>query len=282
MWVVLKCSIKYLCILVLISEQMVAAKIKRIMMKKIWRIPLFLLVIVTLGVSFVTIAVIYNKRVTSTPPVVLGTGHLIDGYHVVYDGNLKAKWTAQMFRLSSDGNLKVDLRCDYISENPTLSKIFYSQDNVSILEVDLEYETSIILLRIGSVYKLEPWGDFAHGDITEVVPIAPKFTDSKSCFIEYRGNFSLEVNVTKVMTEAYALEVKFSWIRVFREKNNGTFYYQWLQGDSDVWEGRKLEVDKTYNDLSGGFLVYYPIPESVTSPLLPLEFDYVKWIEENV
>jgi len=257
----------------------VAVEIRSIMMKRIWRIPFFLLVIVALGVSFVAVAVIYKERVPSTPPVVLGTGHLIDGYHVAYDGNLKAKWTAEMFRLSSDGNFKLDLRCDYISENPTSSKIFYSQDNVSISEVDWEYKTSIILLQIGSVYKLEPWGDFAHGDATEIIPNAPKFTDSSSCLIEYRGNFSPEVNVTKVMTDAYALEVKFSWIRVFREKNSGAFYYQWLQGDSDVWGGRKLEVDKTYNGLSGGFLVYYPIPESVTLPLLPLGFDYVKWIE---
>jgi len=264
------------------GEYRVAAKIRDVMMKKIWRIPLFLLMVFILGVSITAVAVIYNPRVTPTLPVVLGTGHLIDGYHVEYGENLEAGWTAQMFRLSSNGSFALDLRFDYISENPTVGKIYYSQDNVSTLEVDFEYVTSVALMQVGSVYKLEPWGDFGHGSVTGIMPVVPKYTDSKSCLIECRGNFSPNVDVTKVMTQAYGLEFKLSWIRVFRDKNNGTFYYQWLQGGSDVWGSRKLEVDKTYNDLSGGFGVYYPIPESVTSPLLPWEFDYVKWIRENV
>jgi len=263
------------------GEQKVAAKIKNVMMKRIWRIPLFLLIVIILGVSSIAVAVIYTQRVTPTPPVVLGTGHLIDGYHVTYGENLKARWTAQMFRLSSNGSFTLDLRFDYISENPTLSKVFYSQDNVSTLEVDLENISSVVLLQVGSAYKLEPWGDFVHGTVTGVIPIAPKFVDSKSCLIEYTGNFSPNVDVAKVMEQAYALEVKLSWIRVFRDNDNGTLYYQWLQGNSDVWAGRKLEVDKTYYDLSGGFGVYYPIPESVTSPS-SIGFDYVNWIKENV
>lgn len=259
-----------------------AFKVRSILMNRIWKIPLLLLLVLTAGVSFVAIAVIYNGKTASTPPIVLGTGHLIDGYHVVYDENIKAKWTAQMFHISSDGNFKLNLRCDYISENPTLSKVLYSQDNVTTLEVNLEYVTSIILLQIKPTYKVEPWGDFAHGSVTEIIPITPKYTNSASCLVEYSGNFSSEVNVTKVMREAYVLEVKLSWVRVFREQNSGALYYQWLQACSDVWTGKKLEVGKIYNDLFGEFAVYYPIPESATSLILPSEFNYVKWINENI
>jgi len=250
------------------------------MAKRIWRIPIFLLIAIILGVSTTAVAVIYTQRVTLTPRIVLGTGHLVDGYHVAYGENLKAGWTAQMFRLSSNGSFTLDLRFDYISENPTVGKVYYSQDNVSTLEVDFEYVTSVALMQVGSVYKLEPWGDFVHGSVTGIIPIVPEFADSKSCLIEYNGKFSPNVDVTKIMTQAYGLEFKLSWIRVFIDKNNGTFYYQWLQGNSDVWAGRKLEADKTYNNLSGGFLVYYSIPESVTSPS-SMGFDYVQWIREN-
>lgn len=271
-----------MCSIVDVARKRVAARIRNvIMMKRIWKVPLLPLIIVMLGVSITAVAVIYTSRIAPAPSVVLGTGHLIDGYHVAYGENLSAKWVAQMFCLSRHGDFSLDLRCDYFTENPTLGKIYHSQDNVSVSEVDLEYATSIILLQVGSAYKLEPWGDFTHGEATGIVPVASKFTNSKSCLIQYRGSFSPEVNVTELMTQAYAIEVRLSWIRVFREKNNGTCYYQWLQGNSDVWTGKKLEVDKTYSDLSGGFEVYYPIPESVTSPLLPWEFDYVEWIKEN-
>ena len=244
-----------------------------------------LIVVSILVVILITILGFYVFRVknpTDKVEVVLGTGHLIDGYHVKYGKDLEARWTAQNFRLSSDGSFMLDLRYDYISENPNQSKVYYSPDNISILEVDLDYVGSVVLLQVGVVYELEPWGDFAHGDLTGLIPLVPKLTDSKSCLVEYEGIFSTEVNVTRVMTLAYGLEVKLSWIRVFTEKNNGTLYYQWLQGDSDVWGGKKLETDKVHSNVSGGFGVYYPIPENVTSPLLPYEFDYVEWIKENV
>ncbi|MCJ7424864.1 hypothetical protein MUP01_11460 [Candidatus Bathyarchaeota archaeon] len=139
--------------------------------------------------------------------------------------------------------------------------------------------TSVVLLRVSAAYELEPWGDYSHESVTGIIPIFPKFTDSESCSVEYSGIFSPDVNVAKVMTSAFGLEFRLSWVRVFKD-SNATFYYQWLQGGSDVWGGRPLEVDKTYNDLSGDFMVYYPIPESVTSAI-PLGFDYVKWIKDN-
>jgi len=252
-------------------------------MKRIWRIPLFLLIVFILGVSIMAVAVIYNSRVIPSPLIVLGAGTLIDGYHVEYGENLEAEWTAQMLRLSSNGSFALDLRFDYISENPTESKIYYSQGSVSS-EVDFEFVTSVALMQVESVYKVgSSWRDVTYDTIAGIIPNIPKFSDSKSCLIEYRGKFSPEVNLTKTMTKAYALVVRLSWIRVFREKNNGTFYYQWLQGNQPSTKaGRELVVDETYYDISGSFLVYYPIPENVTSPLLPMEFNYVKWIRENI
>lgn len=279
-WVVLKCSTKCLWFHSKYGEEKVAAKIEYVMMKRIWRIPVFLLIVIVLGASIVAVVVVCTQRVNPALSIVLGTGHLIDGYHVAYGEDLKATWTAEMFRLSGNGSFTLDVRFDYVSENPTVGKVFYSQDSVSTLEVDFEYVTSIALMRVGSVYEWEPWGDFLHSSVTGIIPIVPKFTDSRSCLFEYRGGFSSDVDVAKVMTQAYGLEFMMSWIRVFRDKNEGTFYYQWLQGNSDVWGGTKLEVDRTYSDLSGGFGVYYPIPESMTSPS-SIGFDYVKWIKEN-
>jgi len=256
------------------------SRIKEVMIRKIWKIPVYFM-LALIGASVVTAAAIHVLRSRSTTYVVLGTGHLIDGYHVVYGESLEARWIAQNFRLSSDGSFMLDLRCDYLSENPKQSKVYYSFDNISTLEVDLDYLGSVVLVKIEAVYEMKGFGDFAHGSLTEVIPIVPEFTDSKSCVIEYEGVFSADVDVTKVMNQAYGLGVQLSWIRIFIVKNEGTLYYQWLQSSSNVWGGKKLEVDKTYNNVSGKFSVYYPIPESLTSPLLPYEFDYVKWIREN-
>jgi hypothetical protein len=258
------------------------SRIREVMMKKIWRTSLFSLIIITLGVSIMVAALVYTPRLPSTISVVLGTGHLIDGYHVVYGESLEARWIAQDFRLSSDGSFMLDLRCDYLSENPKQSKVYYSFDNISTLEVDLDYLGSVVLVKVEAVYEMKGFGDFAHGSLTEIIPIVPEFTDSKSCVIEYEGVFSADVDVTKVMNQAYGLGVQLSWIRIFIVKNEETLYYQWMQGGYSVWGGEKLEVDKTYSNISGGFLVYYPTPESVTSPLHPYEFDYVKWIKENM
>lgn len=239
-----------------------------------------------LGISMTAVMITYYPRATPTVPVALGTSGLIDGYHVAYGENLKAGWTAQMFRLSSSGSFTLDLRFDYVSENPTVSKIYYSEVDVPTFEVDFEYVTSVSLLKVVSVNKWTQWGDYVNGDVTGIIPIVPKFTDSKSCLIEVKGNFSPEIDVTKLMTQTDGFEFQFSWIRVFkdkgvfRDKEIGTFYYQWLQGNTDRWSG-KLEVDKTYHDLSGGFEVYYPIPAGITSPLVPWGFDYEKWINEN-
>jgi hypothetical protein len=251
------------------------------MMKRIWRIPLFLLLVIILGISTTTVVVYYAERPAIVISVALGTGGLIDGYHVKYGENLTARWAAHVFRLSSNGSFSLDLRLDYVSENPTSAKVFYSEDNVSTLVIDPECVTSVVLLCARAAYELEPWGDYAHESVSGVIPIYPKSTDSKSCSVEYCGNFSSSVNVTKVMAQAFGLEFQLSWVRVFRD-SNATLYYQWLQGDSNVWQGRELELDKTYDNLSGGFKVYYPIPESVASALVPWEFDYVKWIRDTV
>ena len=242
-----------------------------------------LIVVSILVVILITILSFHIYRVnnpTDKVEVVLGTGHLIDGYHVTYGKDLEARWTAQNFRLSSDGSFMLDLRCDYLSENPKQSKVYYSSDNISTLELDLEYIGSVILLMVQATYRLEFFGDFTHEDLTEIIPILANSTNSKLCFAKYEGNFDLPSE--KKGETLYGLEVRISWIRVFIDKTDETFYYQWMQGDSDVWGGRKLEADKTYNNLSGGFLVYYPIPEEGTSPLLPYEFDYLEWIKENV
>ena len=257
-------------------------RIRNFAIKKIWIITLLLLIITIMGVSIAacTHAEIYNSRTTSTPHVVLGTGHLIDGYHVVYGENLEATWTAQSFRLGSNGSFMLYLEYNYVSENP--SKVCYHADNILRTHVvDLEYVASVVILQVGAVYELEPWGDFVHGDMTGLVPLVPKSEDSKSCLIEYEGKFLDGVNVTKVMSLAYGFEVKLSWVRIFAKKYLGTLYYQWLQGASDVWGGEMLEVDKTYSNISDRFSVYYPIPQELTSFLRPYEFDYVKWIWEN-
>ena len=255
------------------------SRIREVMMKKIWRIPLFLLIIISLVVSIIIAAVTYTPRVPSTTPVVLGTGHLIDGYHVAYAKDLEARWTAQKFWLHSDGKFLIDLQCDYISEDPRVSKIYFSHDNTSTVEVDFEYVGSVILLVVTATYRDEPFGDFAHEDLTDIIPIVANSVNSRLCFATYEEKFDLPIK--KKGMSLYGIELKISWIRVFREKNDGELYYQWMQGDSDVWGGEELEVDKTYNNFSGGFLVYYPIPENMTSPV-PLNFNYVKWIRENM
>jgi len=139
---------------------------------------------------------------------------------------------------------------------------------------------STVLLRAGVTYEMKGFGDFFHGSLTRVIPLIPKSTDSKTCYAEYKGNFSTTVNVTEVMTRAYGIEVQISWVRVFEDKNDGTLYYQWLQGRSNIWEGKNLEIDELHHNVSGRFGVYYPIPRNVTSP--GSKFNYVTWIEENI
>jgi hypothetical protein len=254
----------------------VRSRIRDVTTRKIWRIPSLLLIVV--AVFTTTPVVFYTDRRTPTISVNLGSGCLIDGYHVVYGENLTARWTASAFRLNSNNSFSLDLRFDYISENPTSARVLYSGENVSTLETDLEYVTSLVLFQVCSANRSEPEEDYEFR-YTEVIPILPKSSDSNSCLIEYCGNFPLGINLERIMTQESALNFLYSWIRIFRD-SNGTFYYQWLQGGQNVYHLAFVEMDKIYDNLSETLLVYYPIPENVTSPLL--EFDYVKWLRENV
>lgn len=98
---------------------------------------MLLLIVIILGASTATLVVFYTERHTLAISVALGTGGLIDGYHVEYGENLTAIWTAHAFRLKNNGSFSLDLSFDYTSENPTSAKVFYSQDNVSTLEMNL-------------------------------------------------------------------------------------------------------------------------------------------------
>lgn len=207
--------------------------------------------------------------------VVLGTGHLIDGYHVVYEKDFEAEWTAQNFRLRNNGMFLVDLKCEYKSKDTDICKVYGG--GVSTVG-DLEYVGSVVFLQVSAVYRQEFFGDFTHVDLTEIIPLTADSVNSAHCQTEYSGSFNPPSE--RKREELYALEIKISWVRIFKDEEN--FYYQWMQGDSDVWSGEKLETDRIYNNLSGGFLVYYPIPEGMTSLLLPYEFDYVQWIKENL
>jgi len=139
---------------------------------------------------------------------------------------------------------------------------------------------SIVLLQVSSTYEMKGFGG-SHFALPDVIPIVPKWTDSKSCLVEYAGNFSSNVNVTKVLTTAWGIDFRLSWVRVFTDRNDESLYYQWMQGSANIGGGKNLEIDRVH-ETSGNYQVYYPIPENVTSTLNPGEFDYVKWIRENI
>ena len=264
------------------GEAKLATRIRNVIMKKIWRIPLFLMIIITLGVSILVAALVYIPRSRSTITILyLGRCCLIDGYHVEYGNDLEARWTIREFWFQSDGRFLIDLQFDYISEDPEISKIYFSI-NTTTVEGDFEYVGSTILLMVSSAYRRLDGTYFRGEDLTDIIPITANSTNLRLCFARYGGQFNLPRR--REGTTSRGIAVIFSWIRVFREKNDEELYYQWMQG-SDVWKSEKAEVNKTYSNISGGFLVYYPIPESVTSPLLvrpSYEFDYIKWIKENM
>lgn len=270
-----------------------ATRIKNGTSKKIWKIRLFLLIIsflliiITLGFSIGGLVLMDTTKPPSTLYISFRSYDFVDRRHIVYEEDFEARWTVREFRFQSDGRFLIDLQLDYLSEDPKTSKIYYSYPTkYTTIEGDFEYVCSTVLLQISSVY-IHPYTlhTLITDDLKVFIPITATSVNSKLCFAEYEREFDLP-REKRGSSTLYGITVDFSWIRVFRDKNDEQFYYQWIPGWSSVSakNDERLEADKTYSNISGDFGVYYPIPENVTSPLLmPSDrFDYVEWIRENM
>lgn len=198
--------------------------------------------------------------------IVIGTDSLVDP-STIYDGMLKANWCARTFKMCSSGRFRINIEFTYLSDNPN----------------GMRYIGSVLLMMVWSCYLLEPWGDFSHNPLTNVIPAICQSDGPNSATVRYEGNFMLPDEEMSGYKTLYAFELPVSWIRVFAD-NDGMWSYQWIQGDKNVFSEGKLDLDQVHRDITGSFRVYQPLPETQTTLLYPAsyEFDYVSWIKKNL
>jgi hypothetical protein len=223
-------------------------------------------------------------------PILVGTGHLIDGHYVSWDNETKAVWNATSFAMYENGSIKVDLILEYLSDNPTGSTIYntttYGSESVPT-SGELRYLTSIVLARVRAEYYAKQLGTGTTPSLSEVIAVHARNIDNHTSFASFRSNYNTSEEYLPPIPPIYELrgyEVQLSWVRIFAD-DSGTRYYQWLQGKSPYAEGftNVAEINKEYTSLSGSFEVYKPIPERAASSLgQDMNFDYEMWISENV
>lgn len=234
-------------------------------MKKL--IIFFLLIIIIINLSGCKDEGIINKEVK----VVIGTSGLIDGYNVIYDEEINAHWKINSFNWQNNGDISLDMTFYYNNKNS-----------------DMKYIGSIGLIQLFLTQKYtdEVTNDWAHYPASEIIPIVLEHNN------EFNSNLLLQdkiipKDISNDETKLDGYEIKISWVRVFKD-DKGKMYYQWLQGNNDIWQvGNEIYIDNEYDDLKGNFLAYKLISEDATSTIIDglkyeKEFDYVNWINKNL
>lgn len=226
----------------------------------------------------------YGIAYADTFPILVGDSHLIDGYYVDYDPNATATWTANPVEVYDNGTFAIKLRLDYLSENPTESKIYCpdcSADKM-IPKSNLKLESAIALLKLNVEYQwTKRYDDWHYSSLTGIIPIKLDLIDDKSAYAFYEGTYELpkEVEGSKIQK----LIMQISWVRVFVDDKENKFY-QWMQAEPYSRNDNCMTNIIQMNDpqsVSGCFNVYNPIPEEFTSNDT-LGIDYVSWIKENI
>ncbi|MFY3740141.1 MAG: hypothetical protein HMLIMOIP_000566 [Candidatus Nitrosomirales archaeon] len=203
-------------------------------------------------------------------------GHLIDGYYVVYANEQKATWEASPLVLYSNGTLSVNLKMNYLSEDPTVARICHCYTATQPTEVvaeNIKPVASAVFLDLGIVVSFQ--GNVGGYSIGRIIPAEANSLNEKSAEALITFNFP---NLANSTTGAGGLTLRVAWVRIF-EDADGNRYYQWMQPHETYDEHSVVKVNEKGN-ISGSFLVYYPIPEEYTQPLDT--FDYARWIRETI
>jgi hypothetical protein len=206
----------------------------------------------------------------------VGVGQMFDAYYAVYDKELKATWEAKPFVLYSNGTLSLDLKLNYVSENPTVFKVYYyssSDQAVEVVAENLKPVASVAVVHLGAIWSFQ--GNVGGYNIGNVIPILADSLDEKSAKASITYNFG---NLTEDRAKPREFELQLAWIRIF-EDNDDKKYYQLMQGQ-ELYEARPLVKINEQGNVSGSFLVYHPIPEEFTRRFL--NFDYLQWIRNTV
>ncbi len=207
-------------------------------------------------------------------PLVFGTGGLIDGDHVVQGKELKANWRGGA-ELKGDNSFSVGFYPSYLSDNPKSAK-YYASPHEVLEEIipDMRPVTSAVFIQMEAVYK-DQSGNLSRQQLTKVIPVLAIHVSDREINAVYDGTYEMP---TRANEELYLISIKISWLRVFQD-NNGNWYYQWIEGSKDALNlSNAFKPDET--SATAELVVYYPIPERLTSPE-SFGFDYVKWIKEQ-
>lgn len=220
----------------------------------------------TISITFCLIMVFvicYIDWVRVRLPVRLGMGFFVDGYRYIDRNRFDAMWKAEKFYMNDDGSFEIILRANYSASEP--SSVATS-----------EYVGSGFFMIADAVYGADPFV-VSRQRLSGLISVVAQSIDSRSCIIEYQGSYNFPADTFHLRY----LEVQFSWVRVFRVDN--LFYFQWVQGSMSDWKG---ETNRVYQNIEGGFLACYPIPEYETnSNLLSVDFpsfNYVEWLKANL
>ena len=220
----------------------------------------------------------YSEEVSESgtaPPLVFGTGGLIDNHHVVQAKALKADWRGGA-ELKGSNLFGVGFESFYLSDNPKSAK-YYASSHEILEEIipDMRPVTSVVFIQMEAVYK-DQVGDFSTKQLTEVIPVLAIHVSDRQINAVYDGTYKMPT--TSENEELYMISIKVSWLRVFQD-NKGNWYYQWIEGSSDTLDlSNAFKPHETWT--TGELVVYHPIPERLTSPE-SFGFDYVKWIKEQ-
>lgn len=247
----------------------------------------------TVGLAVATMILLFFAQLTSKgyateEMVFFGKGGLIDGQYLSYDENLKASWKANSFVMYGNGTFSLDLELTYLSENPTVAKVYRSdkaENQVETIATDLHYVDSFALVRVAGdyVYKSSMFAAGEKRDFTDIIPIKTIRIDNQNSTLSYTGTFKIADEPPEYLKfNKYIIEL--SWVRIFKDEA-GNAFYQWLQSD-DYCGGtgcssQVVPLDER-REVSGSFLVYYPLPQEFARPEVTLGFDYVQWSKNNV
>jgi hypothetical protein len=236
-------------------------------------------ILILLGVLFsISCGVAYADPI----PVLIGDSHLIDGYHVHYDPSLIATWTSNPITVYENGTFTFRLQLDYLSENPTESKVYCPNcsESDTISATNLTLDSSIVLIRMNADYRYIQFGDWLHHPLTKVIPISAKSLGDDTAIAFYKGTYEQPIPQQGLALEKLTMNI--SWIRVFVDNHQNRFY-QWMQAEphnqrNEYCKTNIIPMNEPQN-ASGCFLVYYPIPEKFAKGNSTIGFDYVSWIK---
>jgi hypothetical protein len=195
---------------------------------------------------------------------------MIEGINVKYDKDAKAAWTLNSFKWNDD---KLTFNADFRLEtvNPTELKFIYS----------------VVFLRLEGLYPYKPTGNgvnegFSHNPLTDIIPIKCEEAQKGHC------SFQFEVKLDEIPRQNKKqylddLSLRIGWVQIFEDEENQIKYYQWSQADNRNVKPEEVGFKETYEKISGEFLSYKPLNENDTTDLSDFgNFDYKKWIEENI